>query len=144
MTRALAVSTGVLGLLVAVVPQVVLPVCSASIETKAGTLIPMKCFWTARAELAVGALIVLASILLFLSRSRSATLSLCCILTGLGIVAVLLPTFLIGVCPGPTMPCHTGALPGLILLGSLVAIAGLAGMVLASRRESQAVTWPGA
>lgn len=142
--RALAVISGVFGLLIAIVPQFLLPVCSASIETKAGRFIPMRCFWTARVELAVGALIVLVSILLFLSRNRSTTLYLHIVLTGLGVVALLLPTNLIGVCMSPTMPCRIGTLPALIVLSGLVIAIGLAGLALSLRRDSQPVTWPDA
>ena len=140
--RALAVISGVFGLLIAIVPQFLLPVCSASIETKAGRFIPMKCFWTGRAELAVGALIILVSILLFLSRNKSATLYLYIVLTGLGVVALLLPTHLIGVCMSPTMPCRVGTLPGLIVLSGLVVVIGLVGVALALRKDAQPVTWP--
>jgi hypothetical protein len=139
--RALAGLLGVFGLLIALVPEYVLPVCGTSLETKAGTLVPMRCFWTARAELGVGALIVLAGILLFLSRNRSTTLSLHAMVSGLGLVTVLVPTVLIGVCAGPTMPCHEGTLPALVMLGCLVMVAGLAGIILSARGESQAVSW---
>ena len=140
--RALAVVSGVFGLLIAIVPQFLLPVCSASIETKAGRFIPMRCFWTARVELAVGALIILVSILLFFSRNKSATLYLQIVLTGLGVVALLLPTNLIGVCMSPTMPCRVGTLPGLIVLSGLVIVVGLVGVALALRKDPQPVTWP--
>ena len=142
--RALAVISGVLGLLIATVPQFLLPVCSGSIETKAGSFISMKCFWTGRAELAVGALIVLVSILLFFSRKRSTALPLHITLVGLGVVALLLPTSLIGVCMSPTMACRIGTLPGLVVLSSLVIVTGLAGIALSIRKEPQPVSWPDA
>jgi hypothetical protein len=142
--RALAVISGALGLLIATVPQFLLPVCSGSIETKAGRFIAMKCFWTGRAELAVGALIVLVSILLFFSRNRSAALPLNITLVGLGVVALLVPTSLIGVCMSPTMACRVGTLPGLVVLSSLIIVIGLAGIALSIRKESQPISWPAA
>lgn len=140
--RALAVVSGVLGFLIAIVPEFLLPVCSASIETKAGRFIPMRCFWTARVELAVGALIVLVSIMLFLSKNKSTSLPLFIIQVGLGVVALLLPTHLIGVCMSPTMPCRVGTLPGLIVLSSLVIVTGLAGVALSTRKDQGLDTWP--
>ena len=142
MARAVAVLAAIFGLLIAIVPQFILPVCSASLETKAGTLVPMKCFWTARAELAVGALIVLTGLLLFVSRDWTTTRSLHILLSGLGIVALLIPTVLIGVCANPTMACHIGTLPALIVEGSLVTVIGLAGIALAVRGESLGAPWP--
>ncbi|MFA5236719.1 MAG: DUF4418 family protein, partial [Methanoregula sp.] len=44
---------------------------------------------------------------------------------GLGVVTVLIPTVLIGVCSAANAPCRIGTLPALILLGVLTTITGI-------------------
>ena len=79
--------------------------------------------------------------LLFLSQARSALLPLNVVLAGLGVVSLLLPTTLIGVCMSPTMSCRIGTLPGLTVLSSLVIVTGLVGAALLLRKDSQPASW---
>ncbi len=98
------------GLLYIAVPLFLLPVC----EHTPG-MMAMKCFWTARAELGLGALIIFGGLLsCFSSAERRIGLSLMVAATAL--LGAALPLFVIGVCPGPAMPCRAGTLPALLLL----------------------------
>ena len=56
---------------------------------------------------------------------------------GMGAIAVLLPTALIGVCASPDMLCNAVMRPFLILTGAVVTVAGAAGFLLAAREAAR-------
>lgn len=129
-----------LGILVAVTPWYIFPVCEvkgtsddsmadmkmgsdSSMATSPGT--HMKCWYTAEAETGVGALIILMGILLIVLPSRISEKVTGILSVILGIVTISIPTFVIGVCNSPSAPCRIGTLPALILLGFLTVIAGM-------------------
>ncbi len=113
----------VLGLLITLTPQFVFPVCSAGVPTASGGVVPMKCFWTARAVLGDGAAIALSGLLLFFIKTPGVRLGAALLPLAAGALAVLTPHWLIGVCPGEMMACHMGTLPALTLLGLLAVLA---------------------
>jgi hypothetical protein len=120
----------VLSLLIAAVPQ--FTNCQADGRTltlASGKEIPMKCYWTARAELALGLPLVVTGALIFASRRKETLRTLGIIGAGLGIPAILLPTWLIGVCMNPDMICVSTMRPALILLGSVVTLLGVGTVV---------------
>jgi hypothetical protein len=145
----------VLGALIIVTPWYIFPICEVegitshpessmsmgaasdtSAGTGAGTI--MKCGYTARAEAAVGALVILAGLTLLALPGRDARRALGVNVIGLGVVTVLIPTILIGVCSAANAPCRIGTLPALILLGVLTAIAGI--FLVFSRDEPKTST----
>jgi len=111
--------TGILflifGLLIAIGPQTIFPVCEA------GNM-PMKCFYTAKAEIGAGGLIAVLGVLslIFSNKKIRAGISLATTLGG--ILTVLIPTALIGVCGGKHMTCSTLTLPALSVLGVVTAV----------------------
>lgn len=113
------------GMLLAAVPHVLLPVCSGLVNTASGGTVPMKCFWTARAELGVGVLMVFGGVLYCLCRDTGVRLGIAAVTAGAALLAVALPTVLIGVCTTETMPCRMGTLPALVLVGAAVFFAAL-------------------
>jgi hypothetical protein len=132
----------ILGALIVITPWYIFSVCEAKGVTShqmskmsstegsdqpagmsAGTI--MRCGYTARAEAAVGALVILAGLTLIALPERDSRKALGIIGIGLGVVTVLVPTFLIGVCTAPDAPCRIGTLPALIILGILTIIAGI-------------------
>ncbi len=139
----------VLGLLIAVGPQIIFPICGVrttesetmqdtpnpkmsmgneSTENMGGGAAmssPMKCHWTGRAEIGVGALIVLGGLLLLLLRNRQARFGLTLALGLNGILALLIPTVLIGVCGSTRMDCHTLTLPALTIASGFVIVASV-------------------
>lgn len=115
------------GLLVILVPTVILPVCQGMVETKTGNLIPMRCFWTARAELAVGGLLLLTGLLHAFSRSAETRRTLSGLVLALGVTTILVPTLLIPTCASPDMACNLGTKPALLLLGGITIVLGAAG-----------------
>jgi hypothetical protein len=136
-SKALGVVIAPIGILVMVVPRYILPVCEYQgrlMETKMGMSIPMKCSWTAQSELGIGLVIIVAALALLLSKQAETRKMISLILVALGIVVVLLPTTLIGVCPNPMMTCHAGALPALGLLGGLLIIVAAIGIYTAKEK----------
>ena len=116
----------VLGLFIAIGPQTIISVCSTqahaessmhtpnehtATDTASSVKPPMKCHWTGKAELGVG--IVLSSNLhLRLGLSVGAGLN--------AILAISIPTFLIGVCGNVKMQCKSLTFPALLVAGGLV------------------------
>ncbi|OJU16248.1 MAG: hypothetical protein BGN88_00100 [Clostridiales bacterium 43-6] len=107
---------GVLGLLIAIGPQTVFHVCPVGD-------IPMKCHWTARAEIGLGVLIAISGILLLLFSKAQVRMGLSISLFFQGVLAFLVPNVLIGVCGGIHMDCHKLTQPVLTILSALIIIA---------------------
>jgi hypothetical protein len=93
-----------------------------------GNHVDMKCHWTARAELGMALPMALVGIVTGISKRRETRRMLGIAGIGLGALAILLPTALIGVCSNPEMICNSIMRPTLILLGTLVI--GLSAWVL--------------
>jgi hypothetical protein len=78
----------------------------------------MVCYYTARAELGVGLLVIFGSLALFFCFDSRFRAGVFLMLAGSSILGGLLPTWLIGVCPGASMPCRVGTLPALVVLSA--------------------------
>lgn len=132
-TIGLAVILIIVGLLTVLIPWYILPVCEAAGKDsssmaemhmgKAG--VPMKCGYTARAEVGVGALGVLLGLTLLILPRRDSRRAVGISAIGVGVFTVLLPTVLIGMCGSPSAPCVIGTKPGLFLLGAITVITGI-------------------
>jgi hypothetical protein len=116
-----------LGIVIALTGWYIFPVCEMHglfTETKTGVKLPMPCGYSARAETGIGALIVVAGGLL-LARNTSETrqavgvFGLAC-----GVLVVLFPTVIIGMCRLADHPCRQLTLPALEILGIIVIIIG--------------------
>jgi hypothetical protein len=108
------------GLLIILTPVFIFPTCSVTIRTEAGGGVPMKCFWTGRAETGAGLLVFAGGLLLLLCAPVSARIGISLMLALTGIFSIAIPTVLIGGCEMPTMPCRIATIPALILLGACV------------------------
>ncbi|MCL4559543.1 MAG: DUF4418 family protein [Chloroflexi bacterium] len=126
----------VLALGIGIVPQ--FTNCAAQGRTlqlaNGGTAL-MKCFYSARAELAMGfSLLVVGGLILLTHRKETLrTLNVLGIVQG--ILTILVPTYLIGVCANDKMICNLLMKPTLIFSGILVILAGVIGLILLSREE---------
>ena len=134
MRKVLGVAIIALALAITIIPQ--FTNCGAQgrqLTLANGTTTPMKCTWTARAEIATGIpILALGSMMLFVRKKESLRYLGVSGMT-LGVFVMLLPTSLIGVCSG-AMLCHTVMQPSLLALGSLVTAASLTGVMLSLRK----------
>ena len=133
-----AISLIILALLIAIIP--IFSDCQAAgrmITLANGKEIPMKCHWTGRAELGLALPLLTVGLTMLFSRRRESFRNLGLVGISLGIVTILLPTVLIGVCGMPDMPCHSIMEPALILMGVLVAGISLAVAARNWRREQE-------
>jgi hypothetical protein len=92
------------------------------------------CYWTARAEIGLGAAIVLLSALSIFVKSKAARAGLGVGILTTSVLALLVPTVLIGVCAGARMVCRTTALPALTVLGVLAVAISIAYVLLSVRK----------
>ncbi|MCX6689666.1 MAG: DUF4418 family protein [Methanoregula sp.] len=144
----------ILGALIVITPWYIFPVCEAkgvsshsmspmasvagsdqSTGMSTGAL--MKCGYTARAEAAVGALVIIAGLALIALPNRISRKAVGIAGIGLGVVTALIPTILIGVCNAADAPCRIGTLPALIILGILTIVVGI--LVILVRNDPPAV-----
>lgn len=112
-------------LLVVFLPSFVFPVCES----------PMHCNYSYMAELALSAVAVSASLAALFSKGLEAPRMLSIPVFVCGVFAIAFPSFLIGVCPSPEMPCHYGDLPVWNLSGGLMVLLSLA-VFLISKEEA--------
>lgn len=104
----------VLGSLTAVAPRTFAHVCAVK-------TMPMACHYTAQATLGLGlAVVALAVAGLFVTDAVRAGLDIANAV--LGVLVVLVPIVLIGVCKGAMMHCHMVTLPTLVVLGVLLGV----------------------
>jgi len=118
--------TIVLALVIAIVP--LFSDCLSqgrSLKTESGMSVPMKCHWTALAEVGMGIPLALAGVLHFTSKRKETFTSLGILGVTLGALTVAFPTVLIGVCSNPDMMCNLVERPVLIFAGTLVIAASL-------------------
>jgi hypothetical protein len=125
----------VLALVIGLVPQ--FTDCQSqgrALTLQNGKTVPMKCHWTAIAEIALAVpLFGLGAVMAFSKRKESRR-----IIAGLGallgLFVILLPTALIGVCASADMLCNSVMKPTLIMSGILI-IAISAGTLIMSERQ---------
>ncbi|MDO5531376.1 DUF4418 family protein [Sutterella sp.] len=94
--------------------------------------LPMRCVWMTRANMGTGVLIGLLGLAMMFAGVGSAMgLATGIVLSSLLMIAVA--TVLIGPCPNPMMGCHAVTEPALIVIGAVIALAGLAELWRLSR-----------
>jgi drug/metabolite transporter (DMT)-like permease len=116
-----------LGVIIVLSSWIIFPVCEMHglyAETKTGTKLPMPCGYTARAETGIGALIVVAGGLLIVRNTRETRQAVGVFTIATGVLVILFPTFLIGMCKLADHPCRMLTLPALEILGVIVVIIG--------------------
>lgn len=131
-----------LGLLIAVSPWTVAPVCEVHtadhpnglwVITAANKSLPMPCGYTARAEIGVGAgIAAVGGIMLFVG-SAATIAAMGAVSVALGGMAIALPNLLTKTCALSTHTCNTLTLPTLDLLG--IGLIGAAVGIVAYRNK---------
>ena len=115
----IGILTVVLGLVLVIGPLTFLPNCGEG----------MPCFFTAHGEPGVGGVIAVLGLLLLVFKNPSVRLGLSAAAALNGILALLLPGVLIGVCHNPDMSCRTLTLPALLILSGLVTVVSVVNVV---------------
>lgn len=100
-----------------------------SIALQDGRTIPMKCLWSARAEIGIAAGIFALGALMFTSKRLETRRYLSIVGIVLGAFTMLVPSELIGVCATPMMLCHSVMLPTMLTTGGLVTAVSIMGLV---------------
>ncbi|MDR2295858.1 MAG: DUF4418 family protein [Clostridiales Family XIII bacterium] len=116
-----------IGVVVAVVPRLVYQM----FESAHG--MPMRCYATANAEIAVGAALVVFGALYFFSRSAKLRLAASVLAILSAVLALLFPTALTGLCGDAHMACHVLTLPALFASCALIVLFSIIGVVLSAR-----------
>jgi len=94
---------------------------------------PMKCHWSAQAEIGAAIPLGLMGAVLITSRKKETARNVMFLGIFAGAVVMLIPTKLIGVCSMPTHICVTTMKPTLLTLGGIVTITSMVGVVMNQR-----------
>lgn len=120
------------GLLIAIGPKTLFAVCNSDGE------MTMKCFYVAQTELAIGIAIAVLGIVLAVLKDNIAQITASIALALNGIITILIPDVLIGVCKNAHMHCNAVTRPALNILGAVVIILAVVGAVLFRKKENKA------
>ena len=134
-TNHLGWESALVGLLTMITPTI-LPVCEGLLELVNGNQVPMRCHWTAQAELALGGVLLVTGLFLAISQSIETKRALSNIVLVLGMAIVLVPIFIIPTCDNPEMACNIGTRPAWLLLGGISMLLGLIGSRPAKQETS--------
>ena len=124
----------VLALVIGLVPQ--FTDCQSqgrALTLQNGKTVPMKCHWTAIAEIGMAVPLLGVGTVTALSKRKESRRILAGFGALLGVFVILLPTALIGVCASADMLCNSVMKPTLILGGILVIGLSLFNLVLSER-----------
>jgi Domain of unknown function (DUF4418) len=135
--RILAVILVILALVTIIVPQ--FTNCAEEgrmLTLESGKQVPMKCLWSARAELALGIPLLVLGVLMILARYKETVRSLSILGVVVGILVILIPTSVIGVCVNPDMECASIMKPLMIVVGILTILVSLAALGINERRRN--------
>ncbi len=102
-----------------------------------GMKAPMKCFWTAMAAIATAVPLFLVGLFQTVSRQKETRWALGALGGVLGIMAIALPTALIGVCMHPDASCNLVMKPALIFLGIVTLGVGVISMFVPEKLTGQ-------
>jgi hypothetical protein len=125
-----------LALVIGILPQ--FTECAAVMKLANGMTAPMKCHWTAIAELATSIPLAALGGMLFFGKRKETRMTLSILGAIMGVFVVLFPTTLIGVCASNMMACRNLMLPALVISGILV-VAACVVLFVSSFRMSEPV-----
>lgn len=111
-----------LGLLLIFIPFHLFPVCADSIPLPSGKSVPMRCFYTGQVEVGFGIALMLLGFSLGIFINKAIRFGLCLAGLCLALLILAVPTVLVGVCMNPTMACHIGTYPALMVVGGFSAL----------------------
>ncbi|NLK94221.1 MAG: DUF4418 family protein [Clostridiales bacterium] len=110
------------GVLLIIGPQTLFKVCESTEKV-------MKCYWSTRALIGIGILIVVSALLIFIFKDLGEQKVLSILNIFYGLVAILIPKILIGGCKAVTMKCVSLTFPAVYLISSSIIIFSLAYLI---------------
>lgn len=132
MKNLIGIAIIVFALAIAIVPQQTTCESNGKFLTLAnGNTLPMKCSWSAKAEIAAGVPLLAVGVMMITSRRKESLKNLSIMGAILGAFVMAIPTNLIGVCSSQ-MPCNLIMKPSLVGLGAVATAASL-GMLIAAQ-----------
>jgi hypothetical protein len=135
----------VLALVIGIVPQFTDCLAQGSaIIMPNGNTMPMRCHWTRQAEVAVAIPLGVVGILTLLSKRRQTQRVLMILSIALGVSAILVPAYLIGVCASDDMICSMLMKPTLLFAGALTAATSAAGLLYLRGEGPETIDMEGA
>lgn len=105
------------------------------LTTKDGKQVDMKCHWTGIAEIGAAVPMALGGVLSLRKQRKDSLRALSLLGAGSGLMGILFPTTLIGVCAMNTMLCNMLMRPILIGAGTLAIVASVIMFVMARDEE---------
>ena len=127
------ISTALLGVLIACIPNFLLPICPHCQSMM------MKCIWAAKAEFGIGVTIMFLAVLLSFVESREIRMGTSAALGFIGVLSALIAKVLIGFCDGscsPNCECSPVTAPLMAGLGILVAAISFINVFYLSRSKN--------
>lgn len=118
----------IMGILLAVGPYTLFRVCDTSEKV-------MKCWWSVRAETAIGGLLVFAGILILLLKSKEIQYAINLNTIATGIVAILIPSKLIGGCAKEMMPCRSLTFPSIYIISVAIIIFSIGNIIYLKKKQ---------
>jgi hypothetical protein len=128
----------VLALVIGIVPQ--FTDCQSqgrALTLQNGKTVPMKCHWTAIAEIGMAVPLLGLGAVTAVSKRKESRRIIAGLGTLLGLFVILLPTQLIGVCASADMLCNSVMKPTLIFSGILIIAISLVTLVISERQPEQ-------
>ena len=119
-----AIGTMIMGALLALGPQFLFRPCPTTEKF-------MKCFWSCKALIVVGAVLALIGLLQLLSKEAKSRKVLSIVGLALAVCAILIPTVIIGGCVKPEMACKMLTFPITHTLSAIAIV--LQGLTLISK-----------
>jgi hypothetical protein len=81
---------------------------------------PMKCYYSIKAEVGIAIILIVLAILYFFSKTIREGLLVSIAVIPVGIVAILIPSILIGGCSMKTMECQAASFPAIYMISALL------------------------
>lgn len=130
----------ILALVIGIVPQFTDCLSNGRvIEMSNGMTMPMKCHYSRQAEVAIALPLLAVGVLIFVTQRRETLRVLAIIALVLGIAAMLVPAYLIGVCSSAEMICNMLMKPIILFAGVLVVVASVVALVYLRGDDPDAV-----
>ena len=82
----------------------------------------MKCFWSCRAELALGILFVILGIFTVTMKDGEDIRRMSAMSVAMSVTAVCIPAFIIGGCMKPDMACRVSTFPSIYVISAINSI----------------------